>query len=150
MRTTGLVESGASVIAERANLFAEVKRQLYSVQGHTKFADNALHCHKSCRKLKYEKTNRINGSFLFALVRTTGLVASKTSVIVQAARQYYCRAARQLRAGAHGVCRQCTALSQVLLQTKDMKKRTELTVRFCLFWCGQQDLNLHSLATIRT
>ena len=29
------------------------------------------------------------------------------------------------RAGAHGVCRQCLALSQVLLQTKDMKKRTE-------------------------
>ena len=54
------------------------------------------------------------------------------------------------RAGAHGVCRQCPALSQVLLQTKDMKKRTELTVRFILVWCGQQDLNLHSLATIRT
>ena len=33
------------------------------------------------------------------------------------------------RAGAHGVCRQCTALSQVLLQTKDMKKRTEI-IRF--------------------
>ena len=51
--------SEASVIAERANLFAEVKRQLHSVQGHTKCADNALHCHKSCRKPRYEKTNRI-------------------------------------------------------------------------------------------
>lgn len=35
------------------------------------------------------------------------------------------------RAGANRVCRQCLALSQVLWQTKDMKKRTELTVRFC-------------------
>lgn len=33
VRTTGLVVSEASVIAERANLFAEVKRQLHSVQG---------------------------------------------------------------------------------------------------------------------
>lgn len=73
VRTTGLVVSNASVIAKRANLFAEVKRQLHSVQGHTRCADNALHCHKSCRKLRYKKTNRINGSFLFALVRTTGL-----------------------------------------------------------------------------
>ncbi len=42
VRTTGLVVSGASVIAERANLFAEVKRQLHSVQGQTNavpFAD---------------------------------------------------------------------------------------------------------------
>ena len=68
---------------------------------------------------------------MLALVRTTGLVASKTSVIAQA-RQYYCRAARQLRAGAHGVCRQCVALSQVLLQTKDMKKRTEYLGSFLL------------------
>ena len=42
VRTTGLVVSEASVIAERANLFAEVKRQLHSVQGQTNavpFAD---------------------------------------------------------------------------------------------------------------
>ena len=84
VRTTGLVVSEASVIAERANLFAEVKRQLYSVQEHTECADNALHCHKSCCKPRYEKTNRI------------------------------------------------------------------VSVRFILVWCGQQDLNLHSLATIRT
>ena len=70
------------------------------------------------------------------LVRTTGLVGSKASVIAQA-RQYYCRPARQLRAGAHGVCRQCTALSQVLSQTKDMKKRTE-TIRF-VFVCFGAD-----------
>ena len=31
VRTTGLVVSNASVIAERANLFAEVKRQLHSL-----------------------------------------------------------------------------------------------------------------------
>ena len=77
--------SEASVIAERANLFAEVKRQLHSVQGHTECADNALHCHKSCCKTRYEKTNRINGSFLFALVRTTGLVVSEASVIAERA-----------------------------------------------------------------
>ena len=41
------------------------------------------------------------------------------------------------RAGAHGVCRQCTALSQVLLQTKDMKKRTEI-IRF-VFVCFGAD-----------
>ena len=70
--------------------FRKCKRLLLSslavscVQGHTKCADNALHCHKSCCKPRYEKTNRI------------------------------------------------------------------ISVRFCLFWCGQQDLNLHSLATIRT
>lgn len=52
VRTTGLVVSEASVIAERANLFAKVKRQLHSVQGHTECADNALHCHKSCCKPK--------------------------------------------------------------------------------------------------
>ena len=42
VRTTGLVVSKTSVIAERANLFAEVKRQLHSVQGQTNavsFAD---------------------------------------------------------------------------------------------------------------
>ena len=42
VRVKGLVVSKASVIAERANLFAEVKRQLHSVQGQTNavpFAD---------------------------------------------------------------------------------------------------------------
>lgn len=70
------------------------------------------------------------------MVRTTGLVVSEASVIAQA-RQYYCRPARQLRAEAHGVCRQCTALSQVLSQTKDMKKRTEI-IRF-VFVCFGAD-----------
>ena len=48
---------------------------------------------------------------------------------------------RQLRAEAHGVCRQCTALSQVLSQTKDMKKRTEI-IRFVFvcFACVRQNL----------
>ena len=41
------------------------------------------------------------------------------------------------RAGAHEVCRQCPALSQVLLQTKDMKKRTEI-IRF-VFVCFGAD-----------
>lgn len=41
------------------------------------------------------------------------------------------------RAGAHGVCRQCLALSQVLLQTKDMKKRTEI-IRFVFVCFGAQ------------
>ena len=65
-------------------------------------------------RCRMKKDNPFGLSFL---VRTTGLVASGASVIAQA-RQYYCRAARQLRAGAHKVCRQCPALSQVLLQTK--------------------------------
>lgn len=42
VKWTGLVASKTSVIAERANLFAEVKRQLHSVQGQTNavpFAD---------------------------------------------------------------------------------------------------------------
>ena len=71
VRTTGLVASKTSVIAERANLFAEVQRQLHSVQGHTECADNALHCHKSCRKPRYEKNEpKLFGSFLLALAIT--------------------------------------------------------------------------------
>lgn len=50
VRTTGLVVSGASVIAERANLFAKVERQPHSVQGQTnamQFADKTQFCFKS-------------------------------------------------------------------------------------------------------
>ena len=42
VRTTGLVVSEASVIAERANLFATVKRQLHKCRLQTKCADNAI------------------------------------------------------------------------------------------------------------
>lgn len=39
----------------------------HGVQGHTECADNALHCHKSCCKPRYEKTNR-NYSVRFCLL----------------------------------------------------------------------------------
>lgn len=68
------------------------------------------------------------------MVRTTGLVVSEASVIAKRT-NLFATVKRQLRAEAHGVCRQCTALSQVLSQTKDMKKRTEI-IRFVLFSFG--------------
>ena len=55
VRVKGLVASKTSVIAERANLFAEVKCQLHSVQGQTNavpFADKTQFCFKSCCKPK--------------------------------------------------------------------------------------------------
>lgn len=82
-----------------------------------------VYCHKNGNLPLFCIEKDAHGGVLYVpiacvlLVRTTGLVVSGASVIAQA-RQYYCRAARQLRAGAHGVCRQCPALSQVLLQTK--------------------------------
>ena len=80
VRTTGLVVSEASVIAERANLFADVKRQLHSVQGHTECADNALHCHKSCCKPRYEKTNRIS-RFVFVSFGAARHLISEPDVV---------------------------------------------------------------------
>ena len=162
--------------------------------------------------LSHEKRQPFRIVFFGADNRTCSERSERNSISEQVYLQSVAPAAQ--RAGAHGVCRQCTALSQVLLQTKDMKKRTEIIrfvfvsfgadnrtcsersecnsaskaillpsgasaacrgkqtqcrlptkrsfvsnplphekrqpFRIVFFWCGQQDLNLHSLATIRT
>lgn len=105
VRTTGLVVSNASVIAERANLFAEV---IVYAQRFVA-SNNATHS-------RDESHNR----WLCPLRSISANASACFSLRLRSAAQ---------RAGAHGVCRQCLALSQVLLQTKDMKKRTEI-IRF--------------------
>ena len=105
VRVKGLVVSGASVIAERANLFAEV---IVYAQRFVA-SNNATHS-------RDESHNR----WLCPLRSISANASACFSLRLRSAAQ---------RAGAHGVCRQCLALSQVLLQTKDMKKRTEI-IRF--------------------
>ena len=94
-------------------------------------------------KEKHHKSNFSIQLTLF-LVRTTGLVASKTSVIAQASgASAACRGTRSVQT------MHCIVTSPVANQRYEKTNRI-VSVRFCLLWCGQQDLNLHSLATIRT
>ena len=128
--------SEASVIAQARQYYSERRASCTACRG--KQTQCRLPTKRSfvSSPLSHEKKDNPFGlSFFGADNRTCSERSERNSGTGKFIRGSEAPAAQ--RAGAHGVCRQCLALSQVLLQTKDMKKRTEI-IRF-VFVCFGAD-----------